>query len=82
MLPLPLFLSSDLLLSAKGTNKYCDRGALMDFGFSEEQELLRQSAVDFLSKECPMTYVRQMMDDELGHSEELWKKIEQLSEKG
>lgn len=50
----------------------------MDFGFSEEQELLRQSAVDFLSKECPMTYVRQMMEDERGHSEELWKKMADL----
>ena len=45
----------------------------MDFGFSEEQELLRQSAADFLSKECPMTYVRQMMEDERGYAEELWK---------
>jgi alkylation response protein AidB-like acyl-CoA dehydrogenase len=50
----------------------------MDFGFSEEQELLRQSAVDFLSKECPMTYVRQMMEDERGYSEELWKKMADL----
>src|SRR5213593_4307699 len=33
----------------------------MDFGFSEEQEMLRKSARDFLAKECPMTYVRQMM---------------------
>ncbi len=45
----------------------------MDFGFSEEQELLRQSAADFLSKECPMTYVRQIMEDERGYAEELWK---------
>ena len=50
----------------------------MDFGFSEEQELLRQSAVDFLSKECPMTYVRQMMEDERGYSEELWKRMAEL----
>ena len=47
----------------------------MDFGFSEEQELLRKSAADFLSKECPMTYVRQMMEDERGYSEELWNKM-------
>lgn len=50
----------------------------MDFGFSEEQELLRQSAVDFLSKECPITYTRQMMEDERGYSEELWKKMADL----
>ena len=35
----------------------------MDFGFSEEQEMLRQSVRAFLEAECPMTYVRQMMED-------------------
>lgn len=50
----------------------------MDFGFSEEQELLRKSAADFLSKECPMTYVRQMMEDERGYSEDLWAKMAAL----
>jgi alkylation response protein AidB-like acyl-CoA dehydrogenase len=50
----------------------------MDFGFSEEQELLRQSAADLLSKECPMTYVRQMMEDERGYAEELWKTMAEL----
>jgi alkylation response protein AidB-like acyl-CoA dehydrogenase len=50
----------------------------MDFGFSEEQELLRKSAADFLGKECPMTYVRQMFDDERGYSDELWNKMAEL----
>jgi len=50
----------------------------MDFGFSEEQELLRKSAADFLNKECPMTYVRQMMEDERGYSDELWNKMAEL----
>lgn len=50
----------------------------MDFGFSEEQELLRKSAADFLNKECPMTYVRQMMEDDRGYSEELWNKMAEL----
>ena len=50
----------------------------MDFGFSEEQDLLRQSVADFLSKECPMTYVRQMMEDDRGYSDELWKKMAEL----
>src|SRR5215831_15868927 len=50
----------------------------MDFGFSEEQELLRKSAADFLSKECPMTYVRQMMEDERGYADELWNKMAEL----
>ncbi|MEI8360021.1 MAG: acyl-CoA dehydrogenase family protein, partial [Deltaproteobacteria bacterium] len=50
----------------------------MDFGFSEDQEMLRQSARDFLGKECPMTLVRKLMEDESGHSPELWKKMSDL----
>ena len=50
----------------------------MDFGFSEEQEMLRSSARDFLAKEAPMTYVRKMMDDERGYTPELWKKMAEL----
>ena len=50
----------------------------MDFGFSEDQEMLRQSARDFLGKECPMTLVRKLMEDESGHSPELWKKMADL----
>jgi alkylation response protein AidB-like acyl-CoA dehydrogenase len=50
----------------------------MDFGFSEEQEMLRDSARQFLESECPMTYVRSMMDDDKGYSEEQWKKMAEL----
>ena len=42
----------------------------MDFGFSEEQDMLRQSARQFLESECPITYVRRMMEDERGFSDE------------
>ena len=47
----------------------------MDFGFNEEQEMLRKSARDFLAKECPMTYVRQMMEDERGFRDEQWQQM-------
>jgi alkylation response protein AidB-like acyl-CoA dehydrogenase len=50
----------------------------MDFGFSEEQEMLRSSARDFLAKEAPMTYVRRMMDDDRGFTDELWRKMAEL----
>ena len=50
----------------------------MDFGFSEEQEILRQSAADFLRNECPMSYVRQMMEDERGYADEVWNKMAEL----
>src|SRR4029453_5338702 len=50
----------------------------MDFGFSEEQDMLRQSVRGFLEAECPMTYVRQTMEDERGYSEDQWKKMAEL----
>jgi alkylation response protein AidB-like acyl-CoA dehydrogenase len=50
----------------------------MDFGFSEEQEMLRSMARDFLDKECPTTYVRQMMDDERGFTAAFWGKMADL----
>jgi len=48
---------------------------VMNFGFSEEQEMLRESARKFLDSACPITFVRKMMEDETGHSVELWKKL-------
>ena len=46
----------------------------MDFGFSEDQELLRDSARKFLDAECPTTFVRKMMEDDSAHATVLWKK--------
>ena len=40
--------------------------------------MLRQSVRTFLEGECPMTYVRQMMDDERGYSEDQWRKMAEL----
>lgn len=54
----------------------------MDFGFSEEQDLLRQSARDFLVNKCPMTLVRRMMEDDSGHAEDLWREMAQLGWQG
>jgi len=50
----------------------------MDFSLSEQQEMLRNSARDFLAKECPKTLVREMEDDEKGYKPELWKKMADL----
>ena len=47
----------------------------MDLGLSEQQELLKNAARDFLEKECPETLVREMEEDEKGYSPELWKKM-------
>jgi len=50
----------------------------VDFGFSEEQEMLRQSARALLEKECPSTLVRKLMGDERGYDAALWKKMAEL----
>jgi alkylation response protein AidB-like acyl-CoA dehydrogenase len=50
----------------------------MDFALSEEQEMLRNSARDFLTKECPKTLVRQMETDETGYSPAMWKGMADL----
>jgi alkylation response protein AidB-like acyl-CoA dehydrogenase len=50
----------------------------MDLGLSEEQELLKNMARDFVEKECPETYVREMEEDEKGYSPEVWQKMAEL----
>ena len=54
----------------------------MDLGLTEEQELLRNSARDFLEKEAPESYVRQMEEDERGYSPEVWRKMADLGWQG
>ncbi|TME17816.1 MAG: acyl-CoA dehydrogenase, partial [Chloroflexi bacterium] len=47
----------------------------MDFAFSEEQEMLRRTARDFLTKESPSSFVRKVMETEDAYDPALWKKI-------
>ncbi|MBM4256305.1 MAG: acyl-CoA dehydrogenase [Deltaproteobacteria bacterium] len=47
----------------------------MDFGLSEEQEMLQQSAREFLTQECPPTFVRAMYTEPDGFSRELHRKM-------
>ena len=54
----------------------------MDFDLGEEQVMLKTSARDFLEKECPRKLVRDMMEDERGHSPELWRKMARLGWQG
>jgi alkylation response protein AidB-like acyl-CoA dehydrogenase len=44
----------------------------MDFSFTEEQDMLRVLARDFLAKECPKAKVREMDRDERGYDPQLW----------
>jgi len=47
----------------------------MNFGFNEEQELLRNTARKFFENECPSDTVRKLMETTEGMSAELWKKL-------
>src|ERR1700693_5693244 len=47
----------------------------MDFAFSEEQEMLRRSARDFLAKECSPKVVRRLMEGPDAYDPALWKKM-------
>ena len=50
----------------------------MDFGFSEEQEMLRDAAKRFLADNCSTKFVRQMMADESAHDAGFWRKLVDL----
>ena len=50
----------------------------MNLAFSEEQEMLRKSARDFLTNKCPKTLVREMEADKKGYQTELWKEMAEL----
>ncbi len=47
----------------------------MDIGFTEEQELLRDTARKFLDSECPTTFVREMMAREAAVTPEFWHRL-------
>ncbi|MFH1951029.1 MAG: acyl-CoA dehydrogenase family protein [Pseudomonadota bacterium] len=50
----------------------------MDFSFSQEQDILRDSARRFVEKECSIDYVKQFVDDKITFTGEMWRKISQL----
>jgi len=50
----------------------------MDFAFSEEQEMLRASAREFLAKQCPPSYVRQMMEADDAWDAAFWAKLAEM----
>ena len=50
----------------------------IEYGLNEEQEMLKTMARDFLANECPMTHVRELMEDETGFDPELWKKMAEV----
>lgn len=47
----------------------------MDLGLNEVQQMLKSSAQELLSRECPLTLVRAMEEDSRGYTDELWRQI-------
>ncbi len=50
----------------------------MDLDFNKEQEMLRKSVAEFLSKECPFDTVREIEDSAEGYNKKIWKKMARL----
>ncbi len=50
----------------------------MDLSLDDTQQLVRNSARDFLAESVDRQYVRDMEDDERGYSDEFWKSVAEL----
>jgi alkylation response protein AidB-like acyl-CoA dehydrogenase len=50
----------------------------VDFAFSPDQQLLKNSARAFLDEHGTSAFVRRLMDDSVGHDEGAWKELAQL----
>ena len=50
----------------------------MNFGFTEEQEMIRTQAAEFLKQEYPIAFVRESLNDEHGFNQDLWNKMSSL----
>jgi alkylation response protein AidB-like acyl-CoA dehydrogenase len=50
----------------------------MYFDFTEDQVMLRNLVREFLSEQCPVSHVREMLDDEVGFSRDIYRQFVQL----
>ena len=50
----------------------------MDLSLTPEQEMLKSTAKDFVARECPITFVRELDEGGDGFSRPLWQKIADL----
>jgi alkylation response protein AidB-like acyl-CoA dehydrogenase len=50
----------------------------MRLALTEEQEMLRKTARDFLAEKCPMKFVKQMEESDTGYSTDLWQEMAEL----
>jgi len=50
----------------------------MKLTLTEEQEMLKKTARDFLTDKCPKKFIKQLEESETGYSRELWQEIAEL----
>jgi alkylation response protein AidB-like acyl-CoA dehydrogenase len=50
----------------------------MDLRLNEEQKMLKTAARDFLVKECPKALVRELEENKIGYTKEIWQKMADL----
>jgi len=50
----------------------------MKLTLTEEQEMIKKTARDFLADKCPKTFVTQMEESDTGYSKELWQEMAEL----
>jgi len=50
----------------------------MNFSLTSEQQLLRNTAREFLAIECPISVVREAEESGVGHAPDLWRKMADL----
>jgi alkylation response protein AidB-like acyl-CoA dehydrogenase len=54
------------------------QGEVMNFEFSEDQNMLRDQSQRFLGEHCPPTVVRRILESDAEYDEGLWKKITEM----
>ena len=47
----------------------------MDFDFTEDQNMLRDLAREFLTEQVPVSHIREMMEDETGYDKDLYRRF-------
>ncbi len=50
----------------------------MDFSLTEQQELLKKEARNFFDAEYPKKLIKELEENELGYSPDIWKKMAEL----
>ena len=69
--------SADLIVCQKPDVAF-QQGCCMNFGFTEEQELLRKTARDFLGEHAPIQQVRAILEGPQRFSQPLWQRMAEL----